>query len=85
MRPLEFSVHEMRDLLDALDQLERGSTAEAETQEALARLKAFSVAAKDKTEHLRARLEMADEFAGGLKRQLRRHRRRVPGEPARAT
>lgn len=84
MKPLGFTVQEMRDLLAALDQLEGPSASDAGAQAALARLKAFSASAQDKTEHLRAQLEMAEDFASGLKRQLRRHRRRVPGEPARA-
>jgi DNA-binding transcriptional MerR regulator len=73
MKPMGFSVQEMRDLLDARDRL--GDV--PGDDRALARLSELAAMADEKTEKLRGQLETAEEFAQGLQRDLRRHRRKA--------
>jgi DNA-binding transcriptional MerR regulator len=73
MKPLGFTVQEMRDLLDARDRLAELP----DDEEALARLSELAGMADQKTEKLRGQLETAEEFAQGLRRDLRRHRRKA--------
>ncbi|MFN3866293.1 MAG: MerR family transcriptional regulator [Demequina sp.] len=84
MKPLGFSLDEMRDLLGVLDDLDSGDLEGAETDgassdragldpaaraHALARLKSFENAAEDRCASLREQLETAEEFARSLRRE----------------
>lgn len=74
MKPLGFSVQEMRDLLDARDTL-RGSRASAPTRAAATeRLGEFASAAGERCRELRDQLARAEEFAKELRRETRRAR-----------
>jgi MerR family copper efflux transcriptional regulator len=77
MKPLGFSLDEMRDLLGVLDRLdgvdEAGTTPE-EREALLERLAMFRVAADARTDALREQLRIAESFAGKLRRRLARHR-----------
>jgi DNA-binding transcriptional MerR regulator len=66
MKPLGFTLEEMRDLLEITDRLAEGSN----DPELLARLQLFERAVADRTEKLREQLAMAREFTEQL-----RHRR----------
>ncbi|MES0837013.1 MULTISPECIES: MerR family transcriptional regulator [Nocardiopsis] len=72
MKPLEFSLEEMRDLLGAFDALEAGGVTPDERAGLLARLDAFGEAAAERCRVLRERLDMAEEFAGRLRDQRAR-------------
>ncbi|GAA0979876.1 MerR family transcriptional regulator [Nocardiopsis tropica] len=72
MKPLEFSLEEMRDLLGAFDALEAGGVTPDERAGLLARLDAFGEAAAVACRVLRERLDMAEEFAGRLRDQRAR-------------
>ena len=77
MKPLGFSLDEMRDLLGVLDQLDgidEASPSPAEQEALLERLAMFRVAADARTDALRAQLRIAESFAGKLRRRLARHR-----------
>jgi DNA-binding transcriptional MerR regulator len=83
MKPLGFSLDEMRDLLGVLDRLDgvdEGSTPE-EREALLERLAMFRVAADARTDALRAQLRIAESFAGKLRRRLVRHREERPVSP----
>jgi len=74
MKPLGFSLDEMRDLLRVLDRLDeeegeprRGA---AETETLLERLSMYRVAADARVDALRAQLRIAESFAGTLRRRL---------------
>ncbi|MEU1433699.1 MerR family transcriptional regulator [Streptomyces sp. NPDC005775] len=71
MKPLDFSLEEMRDLLDITDRL---SSADAPAGEELERLRerldAYRKVADARCETLRARLEMAEDFAATLRHRL---------------
>ncbi|GGU45621.1 MerR family transcriptional regulator [Streptomyces daghestanicus] len=72
MKPLDFSLDEMRDLLEIVDRLADGERpAEGEEQERLReRLDAYREKADARVEALRVRLGMAEEFAGTLRERL---------------
>lgn len=72
MKPLGFTVHEMRELLDARDALKRLSPDDASYADALARFSAFADAATTRAGDLQKTLTTAEAFA----RQLHRERRK---------
>jgi DNA-binding transcriptional MerR regulator len=65
MKPLGFSLEEMRDLLDITDRLAAGDDDPGLT----ARLQLFERAVADRADRLREQLAMAREFAEQLRRQ----------------
>ncbi|WP_372592802.1 MerR family transcriptional regulator [Actinotalea sp.] len=75
MKPLDFSLEEMRDLLTALDALESDTTAPADREELLKRVDMFRAAAEERCGSLRAQLESAEGFAQSLRREIRRQKR----------
>lgn len=71
MKPLGFQLEEMRDLLAALDP----SAAQAVSpNEKRAWLRQYSQKAEQRCAELRAKLEMAEEFAAMLRKSLNRRR-----------
>lgn len=80
MKPLGFTVAEMRELLDARELL--GSSSAGHKQRALAteRLTEFSSAAVQRCEELREQLARAEEFAEALRRETRRAERLARGD-----
>jgi MerR family copper efflux transcriptional regulator len=77
MKPLGFSLDEMRDLLgvlDRLDGIDEANPSAGEQEALLERLAMFRVAADARTDALRAQLRIAESFAGQLRRRLARHR-----------
>jgi DNA-binding transcriptional MerR regulator len=76
MKPLGFSIQEMRELLDAHDRLEQAEPGSAKHEEALGALESYAEATKQKIKELRKQLAAADVFTQQLSRELRRHRRR---------
>lgn len=72
MKPLDFSLEEMRDLLQVTDRL--GATEDPPAGEERARLTerldSYRKVAEARCETLRARLEMAEEFAATLRGKL---------------
>ena len=79
MKPLDFSLEEMRDLLTTLDELERDDAGTAGREATLERLSTFEAAAELRCQSLRAQLESAEEFAGNLRRELGDRRTVVAG------
>jgi DNA-binding transcriptional MerR regulator len=74
MKPLEFSVEEMRDLLHVLDALE--AHADSATRDALVeRLTMYREAADARVGALREDMETAQAFAKDLRREISRQRR----------
>ncbi|WP_328557765.1 MULTISPECIES: MerR family transcriptional regulator [unclassified Streptomyces] len=71
MKPLGFTLDEMRDLLDVTDRLDSDGELSADERAALrGRLKAYEQAAAQKIEDLRMQLARAEEFAGTLRTRL---------------
>ncbi|WP_406120462.1 MerR family transcriptional regulator [Streptomyces sp. NBC_00989] len=73
MKPLGFTLDEMRALLDATDRLDAGETlALAEHEELLERIRGFEQAAQQRVADLRTQLARAEEFAVTLAERLTR-------------
>ncbi|WP_329550893.1 MerR family transcriptional regulator [Streptomyces sp. NBC_00696] len=73
MKPLGFTLDEMRALLDATDRLDSGETLSlAEREELLERIRGFERAAQERVADLRTQLARAEEFAGTLAARLTR-------------
>ncbi|MEU0126362.1 MULTISPECIES: MerR family transcriptional regulator [unclassified Streptomyces] len=67
MKPLGFTLDQMRDLLDATDRLDRDATLDAGEREALLeRVRTYRQAAAEQVEKLRIQLERAEDFAATL-------------------
>ncbi|GGR06816.1 MerR family transcriptional regulator [Streptomyces pilosus] len=71
MKPLGFSLDEMRSLLEATDRLDSGDDLSPELREALLeRIRDFERAAQQRVETLRTQLARAEEFAADLAHRL---------------
>lgn len=73
MKPLGFTLDEMRALLDATDRLDSGDEPlPEEREELLERIRGFEQAAQQRVEDLRTQLARAEEFAATLAERLTR-------------
>ncbi|MGW0930027.1 MerR family transcriptional regulator [Streptomyces sp. NPDC002644] len=71
MKPLGFTLEQMRDLLDATDRLDAGTGLDAGEREALLeRVRAYRRAADEQVEKLRVQLARAEDFAATLTARL---------------
>ena len=66
MKPLGFTVEQMRELLDASDVLSDPATPKVEQEAARRTIREFAVLAAESCEELREKLAKADEFAARL-------------------
>jgi MerR family copper efflux transcriptional regulator len=79
MKPLGFSLDEMRDLLGVLDKLDdSGESGDAgeNREQIVERLAMYRVAADARCDALRGQLRIAESFAGTLRNRLTSHRER---------
>nr|WP_181396796.1 MerR family transcriptional regulator [Streptomyces sp. FT05W] len=72
MKPLGFSLDEMRDLLEAVDRLDDDGTAPGERAELLERVRRYERSATEQVARLRVQLARAEEFALTLRTRLDR-------------
>ncbi|MFE6474162.1 MerR family transcriptional regulator [Streptomyces rochei] len=71
MKPLGFSLDQMRDLLDATDRLDDAESADgAERDALLERVRAYEQDAARKIDELRVQLSRAEDFAATLRSRL---------------
>ncbi len=77
MKPLDFSLEEMREVLGILDKLEDGSLSSAQRAELLERLQMYREAAQARVRALQDQLEVAESFAGDLRREITRQKKLV--------
>lgn len=75
MKPLNLSLTQVSDLLDALDRLESVAPGSKEFDHALERLSAHAQSAEERCSDLEEQVARARRFADGLKREARRYRR----------
>src|SRR5690242_11622672 len=78
MKPLGFSLDEMRDLLGVLDRLDEDATDIAAREQLIERLAMYRVAADARCDALRGQLRIAESFAGTLRGRLAAHRKQHP-------
>ncbi|WP_175407349.1 MerR family transcriptional regulator [Streptomyces sp. TRM64462] len=74
MKPLDFSLEEMRELLELIDQavdMRSAALSEAERVRLAERLESYRKVTDARCETLRSRLEMAEDFAATLHRRVR--------------
>lgn len=80
MKPLDFTLEEMRDLLDILDRLQAADTGdaadigEAARTDLTKRLAVYRSLVEERCEKIRTRLSDAEQFSTELSAALRRHR-----------
>ena len=74
MKPLDFSLEEMRDLLHTRDRLAEAVVGE-ERDQLIERLRTYAAIAQTRCETLRAQLESAESFAETLQRETSPRRR----------
>ena len=72
MKPLDFSLEEMRDLLSVRDELEDGVVDADRRTRLVAELEAFLAAAHDRVESVRRQLAIAEGFAADLETEVAR-------------
>ncbi|MFF9024730.1 MerR family transcriptional regulator [Streptomyces eurythermus] len=74
MKPLGFTLEQMRDLLDATDRLDSGDALDADEREALLeRVRTYERAAAEQVEKLRVQLARAEDFAATLGARLQQN------------
>jgi MerR family transcriptional regulator, copper efflux regulator len=73
MKPLGFTLEEMRDLLALRDRLVGTAPTDPEYPVLLDRLRGYATAATERCEHLRTQLVHADAFAHTLRREVERY------------
>ncbi|OKI32158.1 MerR family transcriptional regulator [Streptomyces sp. TSRI0281] len=73
MKPLGFTLDEMRELLAATDRLDSGEELTADERQALLeRVRGYEQGASEQVEKLRSQLARAEEFAAALRERLGR-------------
>ncbi|MFF2011411.1 MerR family transcriptional regulator [Streptomyces sp. NPDC058195] len=74
MKPLGFTLEQMRDLLDATDRLDSGDALhDAEREVLLERVRTYQQTATEQVEKLRIQLARAEDFAATLGARLERN------------
>lgn len=75
MKPLDFTLEEMRDLLDVRDRLAAAPGDEGDRAQLRERLAMYAAAAETRCEKLRDQLQAAESMASTLRREVARERR----------
>ncbi|QHY94391.1 HTH-type transcriptional regulator ZntR [Streptomyces sp. S4.7] len=71
MKPLGFSLDQMRDLLEATERLDSGADLDAaERENLLDRVRTYEQAASEQVDRLRVQLSRAEDFAATLRTRL---------------
>lgn len=70
MKPLDFTLDQMREVLEALDALDDPTVAGERRAALVERLEMFRLAAEERSANLRNQLRIAEEFAGDLKQRI---------------
>ena len=83
MKPLGFTLDEMRDLLTTLDALSDSATSGDDRAALQEHLAMFHTAAQNRVQALREQLVMAEGFASQIEGQIHRHSTTTPSSPAR--
>ncbi|TDB84801.1 MerR family transcriptional regulator [Actinomadura sp. KC216] len=74
MKPLDFTLEEMRDLLTILDRLQTDDINETTREDLTKRLAVYRSLVEERCEKIRTRLSDAEQFSAELSAKLRKHR-----------
>lgn len=77
MKPLDFSLEEMKDVLALLDGLESGDPLSVEHRDLVGRLEMYRDAANARVSALRDQLGVAEGFAAELRREISREKKKA--------
>ncbi len=75
MKPLDFSLDEMGDLLGVMDRLADPALPAAEREQLVERLVMYRIAVEERERALREQLAVAEDFHASLARDIERHQR----------
>jgi DNA-binding transcriptional MerR regulator len=75
MKPLDFSLDEMGDLLGVLDRLNESGLSQEDHDALIERLVMYRLAAEERSRALREQLAVAEDFHDSLKTEISRQRR----------
>ena len=84
MKPLDFSLEDMRELLGLLDALEADDVTDEHGAGLLGRLDMYRQAADLRVRALQEQLEVAEGFAGDLRREIARQKKLAKSRQARS-
>jgi DNA-binding transcriptional MerR regulator len=77
MKPLDFTLEEMKDVLAVLDGLEAGDPLSVEHHQLVGRLEMYREAAQARVHALRDQLQTAEGFAADLRREIGRQKKKA--------
>jgi DNA-binding transcriptional MerR regulator len=80
MKPLDFTLEEMKGVLDLFDALLTGTGTAEEHAALVERLATYRVAVENRVRAIRAQLDVAEEFAAHLEQQVAWHSQRRVSE-----
>ena len=77
MKPLEFSLEEMKDVLSVLDGLEADDPLSVEHHQLVGRLEMYREVTAARVTALKEQLEVAESFASDLRREINRQKKKA--------
>jgi DNA-binding transcriptional MerR regulator len=80
MKPLEFSLEEMKDVLSVLDGLEAGDPLSEEHHQLVGRLAMYREVTAARVTALKEQLEVAESFASDLRREINRQKKKAANQ-----
>ena len=80
MKPLDFTLEEMRDLLAVREALKSEDVSAGRRDQLVERLSMYASAARERVEALREQLEVVESFASKLRAELRTQKRARSGD-----
>jgi DNA-binding transcriptional MerR regulator len=80
MKPLDFSLEEMKDVLSVLDGLEAADPMSVEHHQLIGRLEMYREVTSSRVTALREQLEVAEGFASDLRREINRQKKKAASQ-----
>jgi DNA-binding transcriptional MerR regulator len=80
MKPLDFSLEEMKDVLAVLDGLEAADSMSGEHHQLVGRLEMYRDVTAARVTALREQLEVAEGFASDLRREINRQKKKAANQ-----
>jgi DNA-binding transcriptional MerR regulator len=80
MKPLDFSLEEMKDVLSVLDALEAGDPLSVEHRQMVGRLEMYREVTTARVTGLREQLDVAEGFASDLRREINRQKKKAANQ-----